>query len=451
MKQVDYTALSDNMNIDLCSLESATYMLSLANKQYRLSCERNLDRKVIDFFSEKVSVYSEYRENLFNDIHYDMLSLKTSLFNRMIDDKRILWNEFKKAYPESNLNFEDVFVGNVAVYPEAQKGIEQGKVKAQYSPLSKAFYEYSLTYIESEQLKNFESLLGDVYNQVNSMGATPFVANGVSERNAVVPGWLIENLDVNAESFYRDLKKQALKLGVEIRALHKLEKSHATDEEIKLQCEALDKKFEEVNSNVLCMEDMFLALDAVAARLDASTKKWKFGEVEGQLVEKILEFTLGIPRDIKKLTPGKDSIIISKAEAEFIANNALYSDGTIMDGLLLAKYCGINPKLELSELKQSKKVLGFIRGKEVQINSELSELNKEPVKNQDKIVKLKNYLNATSVLHFETPFGLVNYNNGELVNLQTNQTYDVNCLLNNQNIVISNNSKVTTPNKPTKK
>lgn len=444
MKRVDYTALSDNMNIDLCALESATYMLSIANKQYRMACERNLDRKVIDFFSDKVSVYSEYRENLFNDIHYDMLSLKTTLFNRMIDDKRILWNEFKKVYPDSTLSFEDVFVGNVAVYPEAHESIEQGKVKAQYSALSKAFYEYGLTYIESEQLKNFESLLGDVYNQVNSMGAAPFITSGVSERNAVVPSWLINNLDVNAENVYHDLKKQALKLGVEIRKLHKLEKSKASDDEIKLKCKQLDARFEDINEQVLNMEDMFLALDSVAARLDASTKKWKFGEVEGQLVEKFLEFGLAIPKDIKKLTPAGEKIIISKAEAEIICNNSLYSESTLMDGLLLAKHCNINPKLELSELQQSKKVLGWITGREAQINRELNELNQNPVKNQDKIAVLNDYLKSVSTVHFETSFGVVNYNNGKLVNLKTNQTYDVNSLLNNQN-------NVQTPKKPTKK
>ena len=434
MKNFDYEALSENMNVDLSALESATYMLSIANKQYRMATERNLDRKVIDFFSMKVSVYSEYRENLYSDITYDMLELKTSLFNRMIDDKRILWNEFTKAFPNSNLKFEDVFVKNVAVYPEAKDKIEKGNVDGSYSNLSKAFYEYAVTFIENEQLGNFECLLSDIYNKVNNMGAVPFIEPKLSNKNAKVPCWLIEQIENNSEIEYGNLRKQALKLGVSLRKLNKLKKSKANNETVLPECEKLENQYNDVNTQVMNMDDMFLGLDTVVNRAEASTKKWKFGEVDGQLIEKIFEFGLSIPKDIKKLTPLGNEIIISKAEAQIIANNALYNKNTILNGLLLAKYANINPMLKLSEIEHSKRVVSWLKEKEAQLKNNLVELNKNQVVNQEEVYKLNNYLNALNVLHFETPVGVVNYSNGQLVNVTNNQPYseDVVFELNNQ-------------------
>ena len=90
--------------------------------------------------------------------------------------------------------------------------------------------------------------------------------------------------------------------------------------------------------------------------------------------------------------------------------------------------------LKLSEIEHSKRVVSWLKEKEAQLKNNLVELNKNQVVNQEEVYKLNNYLNALNVLHFETPVGVVNYSNGQLVNVTNNQPYseDVVFELNNQ-------------------
>ena len=439
MKIVDYQALSEHLNSDLATMENLNFMLFFANQQYRKAVAQNLDGKVIKYLESKNDDYIDERNDIFNQIYHDYLIDKTRNYNKLIDCKRLLWKAFKREYPNCELSFEDIFKGTQATYPEAKQQISSGIGKnLGEDSLSSCFGNYCMAFIESEQLNTFNELLNDIYNQISEQGVKPFIPVSLSPNNALVPKWIIKKIDEVAEQAHADLRMQTFNLKFEINHLAKLEKKKNNDSEIENKSKQIEASLNKGEEESAILDNIFDAISNVSMRLEASETRPKVRQRPISMLEKLKEFFIDIPKDIKNLEAVNPDIIISKTEVENIICQTICCDALIMEGLLLGHVAGVETVIGLEDYNLSKHVVNVIKNEEQNIKVKLENLVKQQPTSLVEVERLKLYLKAVSSLKIQTPLGKLTYESGSLID-ENGKTYSLETL-NNYELV---NGKVS--------
>ena len=143
---MDFLAISDNQNRDLCALESAIYMLKIANSQYQRAKDSQCSPQTIDYFDRKNTVYKEYRENILSEICEDWFYDEQNQVHKLRTATSKFWEVFTKVYPDCKLKVEEVIKQADCVYApfvEDRERFLEGKLK-------------------SEQFETLYGLLGEV-------------------------------------------------------------------------------------------------------------------------------------------------------------------------------------------------------------------------------------------------------------------------------------------------
>lgn len=99
---MEYTAVTNELNYDLCAIEKAIYMLKIANVQLREATRRNLSQTVIRYFEDKNEVYAENRQSLLEEINLDFYAVYNAAVKGFERAKADLWQEFKKCIQTAN-------------------------------------------------------------------------------------------------------------------------------------------------------------------------------------------------------------------------------------------------------------------------------------------------------------------------------------------------------------
>lgn len=434
---MNYTAISTELNDELCYLETSNYMVSLANKQMREARKRGTDERVVQFFDEKNEVYAQDRQNLISEIYYDYAKKFQSNTKKFEKAKEKLWDEFKKSYPNCNLNFEDVFKKNVAYYPPYVSDYNNRQKTDDKNSLDKAFFNYSQYAIEREQLLNFYELFGDVRDQVDEYGSEPFLEPKLSEKVCAVPIWAVREIAESTQGLIKKQKQVTLCEGVKLNQLRKILKKTCSAKEIeniKLNIDDLNEYVAQIEGFSKNTEELEIAVDNLFRRSNATNHKYTMTEARGMCVEKFLEFIANAPRDLKRYSFTKPNVYALQEEIDnIIALGKLYPE-TLEATLVLAMSANKVVELELFNYEYAKTVVVDLIKNSIENNQEKIKLETELktdtkpqiiTRKQQVIKEIEDCNNAQKVLRIQTPFGTMGIWDGKLFDIKTKQIVPV--------------------------
>ena len=447
---MDYTAISDVLNVDLCAIESATLMLELANRQYRTAQQQNASEQVLKYFAEKNEVYRDYREELCSDVQTNYHSYKRQIETSYSQLKEELWEEFKKVYPNCTQSFDEVFNGSICTYPEFEKDCENllNNKSNKIIGLYKTFLDYLKVAMDKQHLSNFKLLYDSIYESVDEFGSKPFYKKELSKGVVEVPIWAVEEIYDEVYNFVKDCKKETLQLNIKFAKLKNRFQKEPNNNELKEQINALFKEVNTLESVLENAENLKMEISHLYSRSVASTSKWKLGEVKGQWLELFKELQLGIPKNLRKLPVQKKTVLALDEEIERIKMYSKLYLNTFQAGSVLSLYAKKLTTIELFNFEYSKKVISSLSDTLCENEKVKQEIETSKEINEDEqsvLSEIKDCENALNYVQFETPLGVLQLTNGKLKNVKTGLVYDISVLskfsLRDKDFVVTDSNK----------
>lgn len=438
---MDFLAISDNQNRDLCALESAIYMLKIANSQYQRAKDSQCSPQTIDYFDRKNTVYKEYRENILSEICEDWFYDEQNQVHKLRTATSKFWEVFTKVYPDCKLKVEEVIKQADCVYApfvEDRERFLEGKLKSeQFKTLYGLLGEVQTSYVDYVQIRNFNSMLSAIENQVTAYGSKPFMEAKLPEGIVYVPTWAINEIFNNLQAVSKQAKKELVPLGVKaVKQQKKLDRNPDNVEQQEIVA-AIKEELSAFESRITNLEDLMMSVDHLYSRVDSVSRKWGVTEVTDMVIEKIQEFFVDMPTDIKKLEPRTATILALKHEIKNIADIAKLELSTLDGAMVLNMYAGNLTNFELSNYEYSKNVIDTLIANYNDNVAERARLvaengtkisSKKLEENNQVISEIDDCAEAMAYARFETPFGVLKISNGQLVNVVTNQVYPITAL-----------------------
>ena len=438
---MDFLAISDNQNRDLCALESAIYMLKIANMQYQRAKNSQCSPQTIDYFDRKNTVYKEYRENILSEICEDWFYDEANQLGKLRKVTNEFWQVFTSCYPECKLPIEEVIKEADCVYEpfvlDRERFLE-GKLKNDhFEVLYGLLGEVQSSYVDYVQIRNFNSMLSAIQGQVTDYGSKPFIEQKLPEGVVYVPTWAINEIFANLQETSKQAKKELVPLGVKVVKQQKKLEKNPDDVAQQAIVEELKEELTEFESRITNLEDLMMSVDHLYERVDSVSRKWGVTEVGDMIIEKIQEFFVDMPTDIKKLEPRIAKILALKHEIKNITDVAKLELSTLDGAMVLNMYAGNLTNFELSNYEYSKKVVETLIANFSDNVAERARLVAETAteistkkldENNQVISEIDDCAAAMAYARFETPFGVLKIVDGQLVNVVTNQVYPITAL-----------------------
>lgn len=451
---MEYTAVTNELNYDLCAIEKAIYMLKIANVQLREATRRNLSQTVIRYFEDKNEVYAENRQSLLEEINLDFYAVYDAAVKGFDRAKADLWQEFKKVYPNCKLNFEDIFGVNTFNFAPINEEYLQNEQAGKNAEIHKKFNQFSSYAVLKHQMENFRELKNAITEQTNEYGAEPFLTPELSKKICKVSNWAVCEISDEIEKLQKQYKKDAVKLGIQLNKLKKEHKNNLNNPDALSKIEQIESKLSSVEDITKNAYNLEIALTNLLDRFFAGTTKYTRNDSTGLIIEKILEIASGAPHDIKKLTSKKLQTLALKEEIENITELAKLFLSTVEPAMVLSLQAGKELKLELFNYEYSKEVVRELIKKHAEYETRKQEILKKQLKNlaskddEQELIEIDTCKKACDILRIETPFGILAMYGNTLLNVETKQAVDLKTLddfvFDGKNFVKTENGKQTT-------
>lgn len=432
--------ITSEMNNELCELERVNYMLMVTNKQYRACQNEGVSDRAGKYFDEKLQFLSEYYNTLINEIRkkYSNRRLKdTQLINEKTEKFR---NLFLQEYPECGGKFEDKFdkYGNSTYLPFQEDFYKfcSGEPTLRDDML---FYEYT-NFVASRLLEvqydDFFELLNGIVEQINEYGVRPIWGQQLSENLKEVPAWAVANINDIANGKRLEIKNDLRKVAMQNLNLKKMVKKNVSDPVSIAKYNELVNKVNELESKIVLNDKIIASSNNPACRADCLTYGWRFRDTGLlSIIDNISKFVNNVPSDILNIDEERTKMIVTNGEINDIVEYAKNQLETLEPTLVLAKVSNQPLYFKLKDYEYSKQAIMFIDSMHKYNSARTMELN-EQLKNgklkpkqvkeiNSELDKINDCISSYDIANFTTPYGVVKYVNGQLINTLNNTPINI--------------------------
>lgn len=432
--------ITSEMNNELCELERVNYMLMVTNKQYRACQNEGVSDRAGKYFDEKLQFLSEYYNTLINEIRkkYSNRRLKdTQLINEKTEKFR---NLFLQEYPECGGKFEDKFdkYGNSTYLPFQEDFYKfcSGEPTLRDDML---FYEYT-NFVASRLLEvqydDFFELLNGIVEQINEYGVRPIWGQQLSENLKEVPAWAVANINDIANGKRLEIKNDLRKVAMQNLNLKKMVKKNVSDPVSIAKYNELVNKVNELESKIVLNDKIIASSNNPACRADCLTYGWRFRDTGLlSIIDNISKFVNNVPSDILNIDEERTKMIVTNGEINDIVEYAKNQLETLEPTLVLAKVSNQPLYFKLKDYEYSKKAIMFIdtmhkynSARTMELNEQLKngKLKPKQVKEiNSELDKINDCISSYDIANFTTPYGVVKYVNGQLINTLNNTPINI--------------------------
>lgn len=432
--------ITPEMNSELCNLERINYMLMVANKQYRACQSDNVSEQTRRYFDKKLHFLSEYYNELVCDIRQNYTN-KRFVDSRFINEKT---EQFRKIFLQQ--------------YPECEEDIENkfdNYGNSKYIPFQEDFYKFSLgqptlkdesvyyAYINfvsakliNVQYDNFFELLNGIAEQINEYGVKPVWGQQLSENLKEVPAWAISNINDIANDKKLEVKSDLRKTAMKSLNLKKMLKTHGGDPIIVAKYKESERKVFDLEKEISLNNNIISGSNNPAYRADCLNSAWRFRDTGLlSIVDNISKCVNNVPKHILKLDEERTKLIVTVGELNDIVEYSKDQLDTLEPTLVLAKASNIPISFKLKDYEYSKNAIMFIdtmyksnMSRTIELNEQLKngKLKPKQVKEiNSELDKINDCISSYDIAKFVTPYGIVKYNNGQLINTLNNQPISI--------------------------
>ena len=432
--------ITSEMNNELCELERVNYMLMVTNKQYRACQNEGVSDRVGKYFNEKLQFLSEYYNTLINEIKKEYSNRRfedTQLINEKTEKFR---NLFLQEYPECGGKFEDKFdkYGNSTYLPFQEDFYKfcSGEPTLRDDML---FYEYT-KFVASRLLEvqydDFFELLNGIAEQINEYGVRPIWGQQLSENLKEVPAWAVANINDIANGKRLAIKNDLRKVAMQNLNLKKMVKKNVSDPVSIAKYKELVNKVNELESKIVLNDKIIASSNNPACRADCLTFGWRFRDTGLlSIIDNISKFVNNVPSDILNIDEERTKMIVTNGEINDIVEYAKNQLETLEPTLVLAKVSNQPLYFKLKDYEYSKQAIMFIDSMHKYNSARTMELN-EQLKNgklkpkqvkeiNSELDKINDCISSYDIANFTTPYGVVKYVNGQLINTLNNTPINI--------------------------
>ena len=432
--------ITPEMNMVLCDLERINCMLMATNKQYRESQNKGLSEQTIKYFDNKLQFLSEYYNKLLEDISDHFLSVYYKDKNLVEERKETFKQLFAQEYSECKNGFDYYFNKygdcNYRPFLEDFNNFALGKNTVK----SHSFYNNYLKYASSQLInvhyENFIKLYNGNKSQNNEYGAKTTWGN-LDKELREVPVWAVFDINKVASNKQIEYKTQLRKMAIKSVNLKKKIKSDETDVASLLQYNNLANQVRVLEKRITNANNVVLSSNNVAGRADCINSKWRYKDAGLiSVVDNIAKFVVNVPKDILKLNNVRSKLIVMSEELDDIINLSKNDIEMLRETLVLAKANNKPLEYKLQNYEFSKKAISRIdemykenSKKILELNAKLqnSKLKQTQIESiKSELNMINDCMNSYDNVNFSTPFGIVKYSKGQLVNTVTNISTPIN-------------------------
>ena len=215
--------LTEEMNYALCEIERVTYMLMVANKQYRASVDSNLLDNTQHYFERKLDFLRDYNRELCEEIRTRYSQLRLIDERKCAEKKDQFQEMFLAKYPECKDNYNQLFNMGTCLYKpfnDELVSFTEG-TNVGFEPIFVAYANNIAYSLIEHQYKAFFDLFDDISNQVTEYGAKHFVEPRLSDSTRTVPSWAIMEINDYVIANKREVSSTLRKEGVKMVSLEK--------------------------------------------------------------------------------------------------------------------------------------------------------------------------------------------------------------------------------------
>ncbi|MBR2468000.1 MAG: hypothetical protein IKB42_03045 [Clostridia bacterium] len=433
--------ISNDLNEPLEILEWINCRLMEANYQYRemqaKKREGVVDSRTVQYFSDKIDFYKDCRTQLTEQVYATYAQDMLVADKNVAKMKSVLWDEFKKRYPECTKKFDEVFVHGIGVYKPFMLDFANNAKKPipGFNPLNSAFIAYTMVSMEREKIESFKTLFDGIHSEVGDYGAKPFVYRELDKELVGAPIWAINEIQKAIEKSFPQAKKSILKYTMDVQ---KLKTKLARDPQNKDLAREYNKAYDELDNYTRLVEQyekLAYSVQSPQSRIKNATNKGAFCGMVNRGYEIMSELWLGVPKNIRKYTVKRDRIICHTQEIDDIVDAGKYCINTAEASMALNAYMGKTTEFELFNYEYSKQLIKHMAKNEAELSMQERDfkrdlsilIDKEEVREakQDVLDQIRDVKNGYKTTRFNTPFGVVTYRNGKLVNIYTKEEYPV--------------------------
>lgn len=427
--------ITSEMNDELCELERVNYMLMVTNKQYRACQNEGVSDRARKYFDEKLQFLSEYYDTLVNEIRKEYSNRRfedTQLINEKTEKFR---NLFLQEYPECGGKFEDKFdkYGNSTYLPFQEDFYKfcSGEPTLRDDMLFYAYTNFVSSKLIEAQYDNFFELLNGIVEQINEYGVRPIWGQQLSENLKEVPAWAVANINDIANGKRLETKNDLRKVAMQNLNLKKMVKKNGSDPVSIAKYKELVHKVNELESEIVLNDKIIASSNNPACRADCLTYGWRFRDTGLlSIIDNITKFVNNVPRDILNIDEERTKMIVTNREINDIVEYAKNQLETLEPTLVLAKVSNQPISFKLKDYEYSKNAIMFIdtmhkynSARTMELNEQLKngKLKPKQVKEiNSELDKINDCISSYDIAKFTTPYGVVKYVNGQLINTLNN-------------------------------
>lgn len=430
--------LTEEMNDALCEIERVTYMLMVANKQYRASVDSNLLDNTQHYFERKLDFLRDYNRELCEEIrtHYSQL--------RLIDERKCAEkkDQFQKMflakYPECKDNYNQLFNMGTCLYKpfndefvSSTEGTNVG-----LKPIFVAYANNIAYSLIEHQYKAFFDLFDDISNQVTEYGAKHFVEPRLSDSTRTVPSWAIMEINDYVIANKREVSSTLRKEGVKMVSLEKKLAKDPSNNALAKQYYETRTRYNNAEYLSQLVTDLSDSIKNPASRSFCLNSGWRFRDAGLlSIVDNISRFVNNVPKDILNLDEKREEMLINQSEVTDILDSSKYILETLEASLVLGE-ASHNPLVfGLKDYEYSKTALDYMYQTDLSNMRDRADLvkqiesgkltPKQKEENEEIIRQIDICRSAYSSAIFHTPYGEVKYQNGKLYNMTTHQVMPI--------------------------
>ena len=432
--------ITSEMNNELCELERVNYMLMVTNKQYRACQNEGVSDRAGKYFDEKLQFLSEYYNTLINEIKKEYSNRRfedTQLINEKTEKFR---NLFLQEYPECGGKFEDKFdkYGNSTYLPFQEDFYKfcSGEPTLRNDMLFYAYTNFVASRLLEVQYDDFFELLNGIVEQINEYGVRPIWGQQLSENLKEVPAWAVANINDIANGKRLAIKNDLRKVAMQNLNLKKMVKKNVSDPVSIAKYKELVNKVNELESKIVLNDKIIASSNNPACRADCLTFGWRFRDTGLlSIIDNISKFVNNVPSDILNIDEERTKMIVTNGEINDIVEYAKNQLETLEPTLVLAKVSNQPLYFKLKDYEYSKQAIMFIDSMHKYNSARTMELN-EQLKNgklkpkqvkeiNSELDKINDCISSYDIANFTTPYGVVKYVNGLLINTLNNTPINI--------------------------
>lgn len=432
--------ITSEMNNKLCELERVNYMLMVTNKQYRACQSDNVSEQTRRYFDKKLDFLSEYYNTLINEIRKEYSNKRfkdTQLINEKTEKFR---NLFLQKYPECGSKFEDKFdkYGNSTYLPFQEDFYKfcSGEPTLRDDMLFYAYTNFVASRLLEVQYDDFFELLNGISEQINEYGVRPIWGQQLSENLKEVPAWAVANINDIANGKRLEIKNDLRKVAMQNLNLKKMVKKNVSDPVSIAKYNELVNKVNELESKIVLNDKIIASSNNPACRADCLTYGWRFRDTGLlSIIDNISKFVNNVPSDILNIDEERTKMIVTNGEINDIVEYAKNQLETLEPTLVLAKVSNQPLYFKLKDYEYSKQAIMFIdtmhkynSARTMELNEQLKngKLKPKQVKEiNSELDKINDCISSYDIANFTTPYGVVKYVNGQLINTLNNTPINI--------------------------